>query len=169
MRSSDYKYDKNLISKLAYDRIVEKYGLDKENVNQAIYYAVTSLDSHINSLIKIENSEENVLLGDYYSFEYYNLVQGNLLLLNKISSHMSDTYKYLQTGNLEDAELYHIIFNLYVILLGEYDIKMDNEDIDLVIEAYENTYHSKLSSVVDVEFNKENLLEKARAMNDREV
>lgn len=167
MKNSEYKYDENLISNLAYDRLVDRYGLDKENVNHAIYYAITSLDSHINSLKKIENSEENILLGDYYSFEYYNLVQGDLFLLNKISSHMANIYKYLQKGNLSKNQLYQVIFNLYAILLDEYGLKLKYDDIDLILDSYMNFYHEKIVSVAEVEFDKEYLLEKARAMYDR--
>lgn len=165
MKNTDYKYDENLISNLAYEMIVKKYGLDRENINHAIYYAVTSLDSHINSIKKIEDNEESILLGDYYSFEYYNLVQGNLMLLNKISSHMSDTYKYLQTGYLEKNQLYHIIFNLYQILFSEYDITPDNEDITKILDSYEKNYHDKISSIVRTDFEKEYMLDKARAIN----
>lgn len=169
MKSKDYKYNENLISSLAYKEIVEKYSLSKENINHAIYYAVTSLDTHIDALSKIEDSEENILLGDYYSFEYYNLLQGNLELLNKISSHMAEVYKYLQTGTISKEHLYHIIFNLHLILLSEYGMKLDDEDIINILESYEKTYHTKLKSIVEIDFNKVEILEKARAMNDRKI
>lgn len=157
-----YNYNENLIENLSYNYIVDKYSLNKENINKAIYYAVDSLSSHINSMKTNDNKEINILLGDYYSFEYYNLVQDNLPLLASISSCMSLKYQYLQKGFLDKDELFYIVFSLYEILMEEYNFKFDLEDIGRVVQSYEDYFMFDLAFLVDFTFDKNYLLQKAR-------
>lgn len=162
MRSSIYDYNENLISELSYKYIIDKYALNNDNLNQAIYYAVSSMDAHVNSIINSAGSQLNILLGDYYSFEYYNLVQNNLRLVANISLSMSKNYEYLQRDILGVEEVYHIIFSLYEVLINEYNIQLTEKDIECIIASYEKYFLNKLSQVVSFNFDKNNLLESAR-------
>ena len=77
-----YNYNERLIEKLNITSFIEKYNFDNELYNTAIFCALSSIDSHKLEGDSIES--KSLLLGDYFSFEYYSLLVGGLtsIMLN---------------------------------------------------------------------------------------
>ena len=64
-----YNYNERLIEKLNIIPFIEKYNFNNEKYNTAIFCALSSIYNHKANYDHIES--KSILLGDYYSFEYY--------------------------------------------------------------------------------------------------
>ena len=68
-----YTYNKELIEKLNIKYFIEKYNLNNERHNLAIFYALSSVYEH-HCRVEQKIPTKNLLFGDYYSFVYYSLL-----------------------------------------------------------------------------------------------
>ena len=81
-----YNYNERLIEKLNIIPFIEKYNFSNESYNTAIFCALSSLYSHSARFEHIES--KSILLGDYYSFEYYSLLKDDLDKLSTLTETM---------------------------------------------------------------------------------
>lgn len=116
-----YNYNELLIEKLNLEYFIKKYNLENENYNKAIFCALSSIYEHQN---KIENQypTKSILLGDYYSFEYYSLLNTELDKLRKLTDVMKKGYRLLATKEIAFADFSREIIQLW---LEFYNVKID--------------------------------------------
>lgn len=144
MSNEKYEYDKKLLNRLYYGQLIEKYNIDSTSENRAFFFAITSMDKHINTIYDSNNVERDILLGDYYSFEYYYLLKNNLSFLTKLTSVMANIYSYIQKEKLDFDELIYIVFKPLSLFLELNNKSIENKDILIFLESYYSTYTNKL-------------------------
>ena len=120
-----YNYNERLIEKLNIIPFIEKYSFDNERYNTAIFCALSSLCSHSARFKPIES--KSILLGDYFSFEYYSLLKDDLDKLSVLTETMRVGYFQILTKRMSEEEFYLSIiktwFNFYNIEFQEFDSK----------------------------------------------
>lgn len=120
-----YNYNERLIEKLNIIPFIEKYNFDNESYNTAIFCALSSLHSHSARFEPIES--KSILLGDYFSFEYYSLLKDDLDRLSILTETMRVGYFQILTKRMSEEEFYLSIiktwFNFYNIEFQEFDSK----------------------------------------------
>ena len=120
-----YNYNERLIEKLNIIPFIEKYSFNNERYNTAIFYALSSLYSHSARFEPIES--KSILLGDYFSFEYYSLLKDDLDKLSTLTETMRVGYFQILTKRMSEEEFYLSIiktwFNFYNIKFQEFDSK----------------------------------------------
>lgn len=121
-----YTYNEQLIEKLNIKNFIEKYNFTNEKYNEAIFYALSSLYEHYKEEKK---STKSILLGDYYSFEYYNLLKDDLDKLHVLTSGMREGYFSLLKKKDGFRE-----FSLFIISIwfSFYNLDFCQEDKELV-------------------------------------
>ena len=121
-----YNYNERLIEKLNITSLIEKYNIDNELYNTAIFCALSSIDSHKLEGDSIES--KSLLLGDYFSFEYYSLLVGSLDKLTNLTETMQNGYLQLITKEISEDKFYLSViktwFDFYNVKFQESDIKM---------------------------------------------
>ena len=119
-------YNERLIEKLNITSFIEKYNFDNELYNTAIFCALSSIDSHKLESDSIES--KSLLLGDYFSFEYYSLLVGSLDKLTNLTETMQNGYLQLIAKEISEDEFYLSViktwFDFYNVKFQESDIKM---------------------------------------------
>ena len=120
-----YSYNERLIEKLNIIPFIEKYSFNNERYNTAIFCALSSLYSHGACSNRIES--KSLLLGDYYSFEYYSLLKDDLDKLSSLTDIMKVGYSQLLTKRMTKEEFYlsiiKIWFSFYNTEFQEFDSK----------------------------------------------
>ena len=120
-----YNYNERLIEKLNIIPFIEKYSFNNERYNTAIFCALSSLYSHRARIESIES--KSILLGDYYSFEYYSILKDELDKLSILTDTMKVGYFQLVTKRMSEEEFYLSIiktwFSFYGIEFQETDSK----------------------------------------------
>ena len=120
-----YNYNERLIEKLNIIPFIEKYSFNNERYNTAIFCALSSLCSHSARFEPIES--KSILLGDYFSFEYYSLLKDDLDKLSTLTETMRVGYFQILTKRMSEEEFYLSIiktwFNFYNIEFQEFDSK----------------------------------------------
>ena len=120
-----YNYNERLIEKLNIIPFIEKYSFNNERYNTAIFCALSSLYSHSARFKPIES--KSILLGDYFSFEYYSLLKDDLDKLSILTETMQVGYFQILTKRMSEEEFYLSIiktwFNFYNIEFQEFDSK----------------------------------------------
>ena len=120
-----YNYNERLIEKLNIIPFIEKYSFNNERYNTAIFCALSSLCSHSARFEPIES--KSILLGDYFSFEYYSLLKDDLDKLSILTETMQVGYFQILTKRMSEEEFYLSIiktwFNFYNIEFQEFDSK----------------------------------------------
>lgn len=120
-----YNYNERLIEKLNIIPFIEKYSFNNERYNTAIFCALSSLYNHGACSNRIKS--KSLLLGDYYSFEYYSLLKDDLDKLSSLTDIMKVGYFQLLTKRMSEEEFYLSIiktwFNFYNIEFQEFDSK----------------------------------------------
>ena len=120
-----YNYNERLIEKLNIIPFIEKYSFNNERYNTAIFCALSSLYSHSTRFESIES--KSILLGDYFSFEYYSLLKDDLDKLSTLTETMRVGYFQILTKRMSEEEFYLSIiktwFNFYNIEFQEFDSK----------------------------------------------
>ncbi|WP_454955429.1 hypothetical protein [Gemella morbillorum] len=86
-----YTYNKELIEKLNIKYFIEKYNLNNEKYNLAIFYALSSVYEH-HCRVEQKILTKNLLFGDYYSFVYYSLLKYDLDKLILLTDVMKTGY-----------------------------------------------------------------------------
>ena len=121
-----YNYNERLIEKLNIIPFIEKYKFNNEKYNTAIFCALSSIYNHKANYDHIES--KSILLGDYYSFEYYSLLIGSLDKLTILTETMQNGYLQLIAKEISENEFFLSViktwFNFYNVELQESDIKM---------------------------------------------
>ena len=121
-----YKYNERLIEKLNITSFIEKYNFDNELYNMAIFCALSSIYSHKVEGDSIES--KSILLGDYFSFEYYSLLVGSLDKLAILTETMQTGYIQLISKEISEDEFSLSViktwFNFYNIEFQESDSRM---------------------------------------------
>ena len=121
-----YNYNERLIEKLNITSFIEKYNFDNELYNTAIFCALSSIESHKLEGDSIES--KSLLLGDYFSFEYYSLLIGSLDKLANLTETMQNGYLQLIAKEISEDEFYLSViktwFNFYNVEFQESDSKM---------------------------------------------
>ena len=121
-----YNYNERLIEKLNITSFIEKYNFDNELYNTAIFCALSSIYSHKLEGDNIES--KSLLLGDYFSFEYYSLLVDSLDKLSILTETMQNGYLQLITKEISEDEFYLSViktwFDFYNVKFQESDIKM---------------------------------------------
>ena len=122
-----YNYNERLIEKLNITSFIEKYNFDNELYNTAIFCALSSIYSHKVEGDSIES--KSLLLGDYFSFEYYSLLVGSLDKLTNLTETMQNGYLQLITKEISEDE-----FSLSVIKtwFSFYNIEFQESDSRIV-------------------------------------
>lgn len=120
-----YNYNERLIEKLNIIPFIEKYSFNNERYNTAIFCALSSLYSHSTRFESIES--KSILLGDYFSFEYYSLLKDDLDKLSTLTETMRVGYFQILTKRMSEEEFYLSViktwFNFYNIEFQEFDSK----------------------------------------------
>ena len=121
-----YNYNERLIEKLNITSFIEKYNFDNELYNTSIFCALSSIESHKLEGDSIES--KSLLLGDYFSFEYYSLLVGSLDKLTNLTETMQNGYLQLITKEISEDKFYLSViktwFDFYNVKFQESDIKM---------------------------------------------
>ena len=121
-----YNYNERLIEKLNITSFIEKYNFDNELYNTSIFCALSSIESHKLEGDSIES--KSLLVGDYFSFEYYSLLIGSLDKLTILTETMQNGYLQLIAKEISENKFYlsviKTLFNFYNVEFQESDIKM---------------------------------------------
>ena len=154
--NNDYSYDKNLISVLGYDKLVEKYKLDNVKLNESVFFASTALASHLKKITSPAVDNTAILLGDYYSFEYYDKLKDDLEKLVLLTNAMERNYIYLALQNNKVEYLIEFILNIPTVLLEFYNIKLTQEDKESLVVNFYEEHKEQLKYIFseEVELNK---------------
>lgn len=135
-----YEINKDLIKNLGYYYIEDKYNLNNNNINKSIYLAASSLYEHIKVINNVENKIEGILVGDFLSFEYYDILKDDLKKLQMLSSIMGKNYLYLIKENITKRDIRKIAISLPLVLFEFYNKKIMEKDKDILIEKFLNSY-----------------------------
>ncbi len=135
-----YGINKNLIKNLGYYYIEDKYNLNNNKINKSIYLAASSLYEHIKVINNLENKIEGILVGDFLSFEYYDILKDDLKKLQTLSSIMGKNYLYLIKENITKRDIRKIAISLPLVLFEFYNKKIMEKDKEILIEKFLNTY-----------------------------
>ena len=121
-----YNYNERLIEKLNITSFIEKYNFDNKLYNTAIFCALSSINSHRLEGDSIKS--KSLLLGDYFSFEYYSLLIGSLDKLANLTETMQNGYLQLIAKEISEDEFYLSViktwFDFYNVEFQESDSKM---------------------------------------------
>ena len=74
-------------------------------------------------------TSKSILLGDYYSFEYYSLLKDSLDKLANLSDTMKSGYFQVVTGKINLEEFY---FSIIKTWFSFYDVEFNESDSKLV-------------------------------------
>lgn len=151
-----YIYNEQLIKDLGYYNLIDKYQLDNNRVNEAIFYAVAAIDSHIRNIIKVD--AENILLGDYFSFEYYSLLKDNLDELQKLTTILEENYNALAMDELYGNDILFLSLSLPTLLCSFYNKELYFEDALEIIDNFTLKYKEELCILAVEESRLSNLL-----------
>lgn len=135
-----YGINKNLIKNLGYYYIEDKYNLNNNKINKSIYLAASSLYEHIKVINNLENKIEGILVGDFLSFEYYDILKDDLKKLQMLSSIMGKNYLYLIKKNITKRDIRKIAISLPLVLFEFYNKKIMDKDKEILIEKFLNSY-----------------------------
>ncbi len=135
-----YGINKNLIKNLGYYYIEDKYNLNNNKINKSIYLAASSLYEHIKVINNLENKIEGILVGDFLSFEYYDILKDDLKKLQTLSSIMGKNYLYLIKKNITKRDIRKIAISLPLVLFEFYNKKIMDKDKEILIEKFLNSY-----------------------------
>lgn len=142
-------YDKTLIEKLGYIELIEKYNLLNNETNKAIFYAVSSLDKHIKSFKKSKVNVENILLGDYYSFVYYDILKNNLEQLSLLTKSTEYIYILLANNKYNEKNTLELILILPTLLLSFYNKKLEINDKIMLVENFYKKYSNEQNDFIN--------------------
>lgn len=129
------EYNSKLIVGLEIFELIDKYNFNYENYNKAIFYALSALGVHFSKNRNNKISTNELLLGDYYSFEYYDLLKDKKDELKLLTEVMSSSYvKLLKDNNIEI--LMEEIVNLLFVFYGEKFSIKERENFQDKVKVY---------------------------------
>lgn len=119
-----YSYNKELIRQLNIKEFIDKYNFDNEKYNLAIFYSLSSIYEH-NKKLAEGIAAKSLLLGDYYSFEYYSMLIEDLEKLKKLTNVMANGYLAL----IEKVfDINDFIWSILEVWFSFYNKKISIED-----------------------------------------
>ena len=123
-----YNYNERLIEKLNIIPFIEKYNFNNEKYNTAIFCALSSIYNHKANYDHIES--KSILLGDYYSFEYYSILKDDLDKLSILTDTMKVGYFQLVTKRMSDTLVHDVLEDILDIT------KCDDDRLNEIIKRY---------------------------------
>lgn len=120
-----YNYNNEVIKKLNITQFINKYNFNNENYNLAIFCALSAVYEHYKKDVK-DISTTSLLLGDYYSFEYYSLLQKDLDKLKLLTNVMKKGYLDLINNN---SSIYKFVVNIIETWFRFYNLKFEDKDL----------------------------------------
>ena len=124
-----YTYNKELIEKLNIKYFIEKYNLNNEKHNLAIFYALSSVYEH-HCRVEQKIPAKNLLFGDYYSFVYYSLLKYDLDKLILLTDVMKTGYLGLTKLTMDINSFNRTIISQW---FDFYNLTFDEKDSQALI------------------------------------
>lgn len=124
-----YTYNKELIEKLNIKYFIEKYNLNNEKHNLAIFYALSSVYEH-HCRVEQKILTKNLLFGDYYSFVYYSLLKYDLDKLILLTDVMKTGYLGLTKLTMDINSFNRTIISQW---FDFYNLNFDEKDSQALI------------------------------------
>lgn len=124
-----YTYNKELIEKLNIKYFIEKYNLNNEKYNLAIFYALSSVYEH-HCRVEQKILTKNLLFGDYYSFVYYSLLKYDLDKLILLTDVMKTGYLGLTKLTMDINSFNRTIISQW---FDFYNLTFDEKDSQALI------------------------------------
>ncbi len=124
------QYNEQLISNLGYENILSNINFNEIKKEDVVYastfiYAISALDKHLKNVTDPQGiSTEDVLLGDYYSFEYYALLSDNLSILYNLTEVMEKNYILLAKNSNDVDNIIELALSLPRFLFSTYNLNM---------------------------------------------
>ena len=119
-----YNYNNEVIKKLNITQFINKNNFNNENFNLAIFCALSAVYEHYKKDVK-DISTTSLLLGDYYSFEYYSLLQKDLDKLKLLTNVMKKGYLDLINKKID---LNDFVNNIIKVWFEFYNLVFENKD-----------------------------------------
>ena len=120
-----YNYNNEVIKKLNITQFINKNNFNNENYNLAIFCALSAVYEHYKKDVK-DISTTSLLLGDYYSFEYYSLLQNDLDKLKLLTNVMKKGYLDLINN---DISLNKFVINIIKVWFRFYNLTFEDKDL----------------------------------------
>ncbi|MBF0715518.1 hypothetical protein [Gemelliphila palaticanis] len=144
MSKNFYNYNENLIEVLGYKDLLLNNSFNNAEINNAIFYAISALDSHIKDLEKNSFSTKNILLGDYYSFSYYSFLVNHLDKLKKLTEVVETNYLILAKEKYKLIDLKKIALSIPILWFNFYDKELDIQSTKILLEKFYTHYKEQL-------------------------
>ncbi len=125
-----YNYNNEVIKKLNITQFIKNYNLNNENYNLAIFCALSAVYEHYKKDVK-DISTTSLLLGDYYSFEYYSLLQKDLDKLELLTNVMKNGYLDLinNTTSNNTTSLNEFVINIIKVWFRFYNLTIEDKEL----------------------------------------
>lgn len=125
-----YNYNNEVIKKLNITQFIKNYNLNNENYNLAIFCALSAVYEHYKKDVK-DISTTSLLLGDYYSFEYYSLLQKDLDKLKLLTNVMKNGYLDLinNTTSNNTTSLNEFVINIIKVWFRFYNLTIEDKEL----------------------------------------
>ena len=120
-----YNYNNEVIKKLNITQFINKNNFNNENYNLAIFCALSAVYEHYKKDVK-DISTTSLLLGDYYSFEYYSLLQKDLDKLKLLTNVMKKGYLDLINNN---SSIDKFVANIIETWFRLYNLTFEDKDL----------------------------------------
>lgn len=120
-----YNYNNEVIKKLNITQFIKNYNLNNENYNLAIFCALSAVYEHYKKDVK-DISTTSLLLGDYYSFEYYSLLQKDLDKLKLLTNIMKNGYLDLINNT---TSLNEFVINIIKVWFRFYNLTIEDKEL----------------------------------------
>lgn len=120
-----YNYNNEVIKKLNITQFIKNYNLNNENYNLAIFCALSAVYEHYKKDVK-DISTTSLLLGDYYSFEYYSLLQKDLDKLKLLTNVMKNGYLDLINNT---TSLNEFVINIIKVWFRFYNLTIEDKKL----------------------------------------
>lgn len=120
-----YNYNNEVIKKLNITQFIKNYNLNNENYNLAIFCALSAVYEHYKKDVK-DISTTSLLLGDYYSFEYYSLLQKDLDKLKLLTNVMKNGYLDLINNT---TSLNEFVINIIKVWFRFYNLTIEDKEL----------------------------------------
>ena len=125
-----YNYNNEVIKKLNITQFINKNNFNNENYNLAIFCALSAVYEHYKKDVK-DISTPSLLLGDYYSFEYYSLLQKDLDKLKLLTNVMKNGYLDLinNTTSNNTTSLNEFVINIIKVWFRFYNLTIEDKEL----------------------------------------
>lgn len=144
-----YGYNKNLIKELGYFDLIKKYNFSNIYWNEAIFYAISTFDKHIKVINNKNIGTEDILLGDYFSFEFYGKLKEDLSKLFLLSECVENKYSILSKEVITVNDIVNLATSVPKVFFNEYKIKVDERELEYLVEKFYFKYSEVLEELTN--------------------